>query len=434
MRPSLRNAGFAGIFAALIVLTQTGCSSGTNVAGLPAMTQTESQSARTPSSISAFPISISAFPVSISAFPILSSSPISIMAFPICKLSTSLAAAQCHGQYRSDILSILNPLLPALLAPGHHPADLQAAYGLASASASAGRNQTVAVVVAYDAPALESDLNIYRSAFGLGSCKTSNGCLSIIPGNGVKPVADAGWAQEATLDVEMVSAVCPLCHIMVVEAQDADIVHLAAAVNTAAANHATVISNSYSAPESAEVMQYASSYVHKGIPVTAGAGDRGYGVGFPADVPQVTSVGGTSLIHYLGGWAQAVWPATGSGCSAFAAKPSWQRDTGCGKRTMNDLAVVADPATGVSAYVSGVGGWNEFGGTSVGAPLVAGMYALAGNGTQLGDTSSLYAHASAFTPVVPRSNGQCSPAYLCNGGPGYSGPAGLGGPSGLGAF
>jgi subtilase family serine protease len=356
------------------------------------------------------------------------------MAFPICKIAAGLKSAQCHGQYRSDILSILDPLLPALLIPGFHPNDLQAAYRLPGASASAGRNQTVAVVVAYDAPALESDLNIYRSKFGLGACKTSNGCLSIVPGNGVKPAADSAWAQEATLDAEMVSAVCPQCHIMVVEAQDSDVSNLAAAVNTAVAHHATVISNSYSAPETAEVMQYASAYSHRGIPITAGAGDRGYGVGFPAAVPEVTSVGGTSLIRYLGGWAQAVWPATGSGCSGLMSKPAWQHDTGCGKRTMNDLAVVADPATGVSAYISGVGGWNVFGGTSVGAPLVAGMYALAGNGAQIDDTSNLYAHAGEFTPVVPRSNGFCSPAYLCNGGPGYSGPAGLGGPSGLGAF
>jgi subtilase family serine protease len=430
---SLRGAGYAGVLG-LIALSQVGCSSGANVASMP-VTQAASQFARTPESISAFPISISAFPVSISAFPILAGSPISIMAYPVCKAAPSLRTAACHGQYRSDILPILDPLLFSLLIPGFHPADLQQAYGLANASSASGEDQTVAIVVAFDAPALESDLNIYRNRFGLGSCKVSHGCLSFVNGNGVKPIADAAWAQEATLDAEMVSAVCPKCRIMIVEAKDADVANLAASVDTAAARHASVISNSYSAPEVPEVLQYASSYNHKGIPITAGAGDRGYGVGFPAVVPQVTSVGGTSLIRYHGGWAQAVWAATGSGCSAFMPKPAWQQDRGCEKRTMNDLAVVADPATGVSAYISGVGGWNEFGGTSVSAPIVAAMYALAGNGDQLDGTSRLYAHASEFTPVVPRSNGFCSPAYLCNGvWENYSGPAGLGGPFGLGAF
>jgi subtilase family serine protease len=167
--------------------------------------------------------------------------------------------------------------------------------------------------------------------------------------------------------------------------------------------------------------------------MTASAGDAGYGPGYPASVPSVTAVGGASLVNNGGTWGEAIWPGTGSGCS-YETKPSWQTDTGCSYRTVNDLAIVADPATGVAGYSLYVGGWTVFGGTSIGAPIVAAMYALAGNGSSINNPSMLYQNPNGFAPVTSRSNGTCYPNYLCTGGPGYDGPSGLGMPVGLSAF
>ncbi len=404
-----------------------GCSSHPELASLPAVqAQSSTSQLRRTLTANAFPIAISAIPITMSAYPV------SLSALPACAPSNNTTAV-CHSQYRSDIAPNPNPALPPSLIAGHQPGDLQSAYGLTRAAATRGGDQIVAVIVAYSAPALESDLGVYRAAFGLPPCTVAGGCLSFFDTGGGPAAYDPGWATEATIDAEMVSAACPLCKIMVVRATDASFVRLTQAVDKAAGQHASVISNSYSVPETSDVQQYASHYQLNGIPVTAGAGDQGYGVGFPASVPTVTAVGGTSLVHDPNfGWASAVWPATGSGCSTIFKKPAWQTDTGCSMRTLNDLAVVADPATGVAGYVSPAGGWAVFGGTSVGAPLVAGMYALAG--PKVSTLSNIYLKVGAFSAVTPRSNGLCTPPYLCNGGPGYNGPSGLGTPRDLSAF
>ena len=430
---------FSCALLAVTLAVQTACSGGGGA--MPPTPHTQAvanapqaqRTARKPLDIGAFPVEIVAFPVDIGAFPVDSE------AFAVCQAQTSSSVnAQCHSQYRSAIPPNPNPALDPSLIPGYHPSDLQNAYGLASAAAAAGSGQTVAVIVGYDAPALEADLGAYRTAFGLPACTKANGCLRVVYGSGSQPSANAGWAVEATLDVEMVSALCPLCKIMVVEAQDAEVSSLAPALSTAVANGATEISNSYSIYEGwGYLKQFAGYYNVPGVPITAGAGDNGYGTAFPAILDTVIAVGGTSLINAAGyGWASAVWSGTGSGCAKLVTKPSWQTDPGCSNRTQNDLAVVADPATGVAAYVSGIGGWAVFGGTSVGAPLVASMYALAGNASQISNAASLYANAASFAPVTSRPNGQCSitSQYLCNGGPGYTGPGGLGSPVGLSAF
>jgi subtilase family serine protease len=411
---------------------------------------------RAPLSIDAFPISIDAFPISIDAFPV------SIAAIPICQGAPTTASAGCHAQYRTDIASNPNPNTAASQLLGYAPADLQNAYGATQAAATAGGSQTVAIVVAYQQSTLESDLAVYRAAYGLPPCTSQSGCLTFISGGGAAP-GPAGpgpssnpWAAEAALDVEMISAMCPNCEILVSQANSSSIPDLANAVDAAVSAGATVVSNSYSVPEAADNAAYESHYNHPGVPITAGAGDQGYGVGFPASSPHVTAVGGTSLVRTSGStsgstlltgpgpapapgtvastWGEAVWPGTGSGCSAFFKKPKWQTDAGCKNRTLNDVAVVADPATGVAGYSVAAGGWNVFGGTSVGAPIVAALYALAGNGATIKDASHLYAHPNAFAAVLLRANGTCTPTYLCTASPGYDGPTGLGVPGSLAPF
>ena len=321
---------------------------------------------------------------------------------------------------------------------GYGPADLRSAYGLSSTGSSA---QTIAIVDAYDDPTAESDLSVYRSQYGLGSCTTANGCFRKVNQSGgtAPPRANGGWAQEISLDLDMASAICPGCKILLVEANSAAFTDLAASVDTAARLGATTISNSYGGSEFSQETSstYGSHYNHPGIPITVSSGDAGYGVEFPAASPYVTAVGGTHLTRASNarGWSETAWSGAGSGCSAYVAKPSWQTDTGCARRTVADVSAVADPNTGVSVYDStryqGASGWMVFGGTSVAAPIVAGVYALAGGGAA---PSYPYGHSSALWDVTSGSNGSCSVRYLCTATAGYDGPTGLGTPNGTGAF
>jgi subtilase family serine protease len=138
------------------------------------------------------------------------------------------------------------------------------------------------------------------------------------------------------------------------------------------------------------------------------------------------------------GWTETTWSGAGSGCSAFITKPTWQTDTGCARRTVADVSAVADPNTGVSVYdtfhVAGGGGWLVFGGTSVASPIVASVYALAGNASTVTYGSFPYSHTASLFDVVSGSNGTCSPAYLCTATTGFDGPTGLGTPNGTSAF
>ncbi|HEX8967194.1 MAG TPA: S53 family peptidase [Chloroflexota bacterium] len=319
---------------------------------------------------------------------------------------------------------------------GYGPADLRSAYQLPSTSAGAG--QTVAVVDAYDDPNAESDLGVYRAQYGMSSCTTANGCFRKVNqyGQSSYPRPSGSWAEEISLDLDMVSAVCPNCKILLVEARSSSLADLGTAVNTAVSLGATEVSNSYGGSEFSSETSYESYYNHPGVAVTVSSGDSGYGVEFPAASRYVTAVGGTSLrtASTSRGWSETVWSGSGSGCSAYVGKPAWQSDAGCARRTVADVAAVADPNTGVAVYDTyHQGGWLVFGGTSVASPIVASVYALAGNAATVTSGSYPYSHAAGLFDVVSGSNGTCG-SYLCTGGPGYDGPTGLGTPDGAAAF
>ncbi|HEV2261798.1 MAG TPA: hypothetical protein VGR69_05870, partial [Candidatus Rubrimentiphilum sp.] len=223
---------------------------------------------------------------------------------------------------------------------GYHPGDLQSAYALPSSTAGAG--QTVAIVDAYDDPNAESDLGVYRSQFGLSPCTTANGCFKKVNQNGVQgsyPRSNGGWAQEISLDVDMVSAICPNCHILLVEASSNSFANLGTAANTAASLGGNAISNSYGGGESSGETSNDVYYNHPGHAVTVSSGDNGYGVEYPAASQYVTAVGGTSLSRAsnMRGWTETAWSGAGAGCSAYEPKPSWQKDTGCSRRTVADV-------------------------------------------------------------------------------------------------
>jgi subtilase family serine protease len=322
---------------------------------------------------------------------------------------------------------------------GYVPADLQSAYKLSTAS---GLGQTIAIVDAFDDPNAESDLTQYRAQFGLPPCTTANGCFRKVNQNGgtTPPASDVGWAEEISLDLDMVSAICPNCSILLVEATTNSFANLAAAVDRAALMGAQAISNSYGGSETGSSSTEVH-YNHPGHAITASSGDSGFGVSFPASSPHVTAVGGTTLTRSTNarGWTESAWSGAGSGCSRVYAKPAWQTDTGCSARTVADVSAVANPSTGVAVFdtfgVSG-GPWFQFGGTSVSAPIIAAVYGLAGNGATVNYGSFPYAHTGSLFDVVGGSNGHCkrSVQYLCTAVTGYDGPTGLGTPNGSGAF
>jgi subtilase family serine protease len=338
---------------------------------------------------------------------------------------------------------------------GYGPSDLQSAYNLASAAAADGAGEIVAVVDAYNDPDANSDLSAYRSEFGLPACSEANGCFTVVSQTGSTtklpknaPASD-DWTGEESLDVDMVSAVCPLCSIDLVEANSDSDANLGKAVNEAVALGATYVSNSYGGSESsAETSEDSEYYDHPGTVITASAGDSGYGVEYPAASPYVTAVGGTSLstADNSRGWTESVWSTsstegTGSGCSAYEAQPSWQAaldlPSGCGNRIVADVSAVADPNTGVAVYdtANDNGGWNVYGGTSAASPIIAATYALAGTpGSSDNPAQYPYNDPSALYNVTTGSTSTCDPSYLCTAGTGYNGPTGLGTPDGTAAF
>jgi subtilase family serine protease len=332
------------------------------------------------------------------------------------------------------------------------PADLENAYNLTSASASAGSKATVALVDAYDDPNAASDLAVYRSYYGLPACTTANGCFKKVNEQGKTsgyPAPNADWSAEISLDLDMVSAICPNCHILLVEASSDSEADLGPAVNEAVTLGAKYVSNSYGQNEFSGEQSYDSYYNHPGVVVTAGAGDAGYGLLYPAASRFVTAVGGTSLLPASNarGWDEIAWSGTGSGCSAYEPKPLWQDDTGCALRTDNDVAAVADPETGVAIYdtydlwepTGGAcdEGWCEEGGTSASSPIIASVYALAGtpaSGTY--PAQYPYDDEEGLNDIVAGTDtfSGCTPAYLCTAGPGYDAPTGWGTPDGVAAF
>jgi subtilase family serine protease len=370
----------------------------------------------------------------------------------VCPPATP-GTAQCLALRRTDVAAVpASAVSPLTSPPGYSPADLQSAYGLPSGSQGSGL--TVAIVDAYDLPTAEADLAAYRSQYGLPPCTIANLCFRKVDQNGGTsyPVTAVGkgWDGEIALDIDMVSAICPNCHILLVEANDNYNNNLGAAVNTAVSLGAVAVSNSYAGPEWSGETYYDRYYNHPGVAITAGTGDCGYncaanypGIGYPAASQYVIAVGGTTLTRNgsARGWTESAWGdaagwGAGSGCSMYEPKPSWQHDTGCAKRTEADVSAVAG-GSGVAVYVNGL--WTAYGGTSVASPIIAAIYALAGRpaaGTY--PASYLYGNTAALNDVLGGNNDvtwhTCTVTYLCNGVAGYDGPTGLGTPNGIGAF
>ncbi|HEX3477947.1 MAG TPA: S53 family peptidase, partial [Kofleriaceae bacterium] len=289
-------------------------------------------------------------------------------------------------------------------------------------------------------PNAESDLAAYRTKYGLPACTKASGCLTIVNQNGAaSPLpanapANDDWTVEAALDLDLASAACPNCKLLLVLANDDQSDGLYTA-NNAAAAHAGVkaISNSWGGPEQSNSTSYETYFNHAGISEFVASGDAG-NTGAQSDYPStsayVTAVGGTSLVKSSNarGWTEGAWSSGGSSCSLHIAKPSYQTSTACSKRMAADVASVGDPNTGLAVYNAGSGGWIVVGGTSAASPFVAGVYARYGI-TPSNDASFAYAHAGQFFDVTTGKNGNGGGA-LINAGAGWDGPTGLGTPNG----
>lgn len=336
-------------------------------------------------------------------------------------------------------------------AGGLTPYALQTAYGV---DAGAATNQMVAVVDAYDDPKIWWELNAFDKKYGLAPETTDSFSRVDQRGGRTFPSADAGWAVEEALDVEAVRAMCHRCRIRLVEADNSSSANLAYAANRAVAIGATVVSNSYGGPEWAgEASWIRQAYTHPGVVVTASTGDDGWygwdqsndgaqaegGPEVPAAYPDVAAVGGTKLVLNSNGTAygERVWNrngqadvyglrwgpqgASGGGCSHVYPAPSWQTPlhgyelSGCkGYRMVGDIAADADPTTGMDIYTlyGGAGVWETVGGTSLAAPLIAGMWAVAGGAAgaqhpvqRLYDNQRM--RRSSYFDVYTGANGFC---------------------------
>ncbi|MES2202806.1 MAG: S53 family peptidase [Patescibacteria group bacterium] len=359
---------------------------------------------------------------------------------PVCPGPAAPSDARCHAHVVIDPSG--KPLVTNSRIVGYGPVQFQTAYGLTAAAALAS-TKTIAIVDAYDDPQAEADLNTYSTTFGLPACTTANGCFKKVDQTGGTryPRGDQGWGLEISLDIEVVHAACPNCKILLVEAASNSFSDLFAAEDYATA-HASVVSNSWGGSEfSGETsLSYDGHFNRSGVPITVSSGDSGYGVEFPASSRYVTAVGGTSLKINSNNTraSEAAWSGSGSGCSAYETKPSWQTDAGCARRSVADVSADADPNTGAAIYdsygYSGQKGWFEVGGTSLSAPLVAAIYALAGNAGSVVYGSYPYTHTAALFDITSGSNGSCGSSYLCTAIAGFDGPTGLGTPSGIAAF
>jgi hypothetical protein len=326
------------------------------------------------------------------------------------------------------------------------PAWLQQAYDTTWLSANRGSGDTVAVVDAYDDPTAASDLATYRAHFGLPACTVANGCFTEVNQDGQTqanagsnwPSANSGWLMETSMDLAAVSAICPNCHIVLVEASSDSYSDLVTAVG-AAANYSGVnqVTNSWG------VMYHGApsplAFGFSNVSIVASSGDTGYqlsaGPQYPSSAPNVVSAGGTSLstgsVSGYRGFTETTWAGSGSTCDTYYPKPSYQHGS-CNGRASADVSADADPNTGLAFLVDGQ--WTQAGGTSLSSPLVAAFEAITSPSTKTGQWA--YTYAAGLNDITVGNNdsasedewGPCSAtlAYICKAGSGYDGPTGNG--------
>jgi subtilase family serine protease len=316
---------------------------------------------------------------------------------------------------------------------GISPSQLRTVYGFSVS----GSGKRVAIVGAYNDVVIKGDLDRYSQTYGLPvlpacTSHTQVACFERLNEHGGQTFGspDAGWAVETALDVETVHGLCPGCRIELIQADTASMSHLMTAEDEAAVTGATIVSNSWGGSETKGEVGLDSHFGAPGVTYLAASGDSGYGVSYPAASSEVIAVGGTSLSVTTSGrrTSETAWSGSGSGCSRYEPKPRWQSDGGCVRRSIVDIAAVADPNTGVAVYSSSGGsgsGWFTVGGTSLATPIIAAGIAV---GALPSQASTLAQHRLGLYDVTSGQNGVCPLPYLCKATVGYDGPTGWGVP------
>jgi subtilase family serine protease len=383
----------------------------------------------------------------------------------VCSAPATADRMRCFAWMRTDLVArtIVEDGIPEGV--GFTPSDIASAYKL---NITKGGGQTVAIVDAFGYTQAESDLAAYRKAGALPECSTANGCLRIVNQTGSAaglppPNTTDDWRGEQALDLDAVSAACPKCKIVLVQTSTDSPDNLAAGVVTAVSKmRANIVSNSYGGPETPAL---SSAYNQPGHVIVAAAGDNGGGLSdgggpsVPCTLTTVVCVGGTHLVKAPGksrGWRESVWNdlasnqcngncgGTGSACSNAFAKPAWQSASTCPRRAAADVSAVASVFTPFAVYSvlfktsQNPSPWAGYGGTSLATPLIAGMFALAGNAATRHGAEEIWKTHSSFFDVTTGTNvlagitGPCASTVpeICTAKAGYDGPTGWGSPNG----
>jgi subtilase family serine protease len=395
----------------------------------------------------------------------------------LCSQPSRPDVMECFAMVRTDVVAtpqnepqVQDGAESCRFAEGYCPNDLQDAYKLPWSTG--GKDKTVAIVDAYGYKHAASDLTYFRKTMGLKACSTATKCLRIVNQEGhtsplpPEPPPSDDWKGEESLDLDMVSGICPNCKIILVQTNNNQTSNLYTGVKVAGSLGAKYIGASWgSGPEGSD-----NSIFHQpGIVISAAAGDNGgggrYGGGpiQPCTYTYVVCVGGTHLVPDVQskrGWSETVWNdwtftqcggpcgATGSACSKKIAKPAWQTDTGCKMRSAADTSATASLRSPVIVYNSEEGCsppncfW-LYGGTSASAQIISAVYALAGNAaSQMGGTYFWKHHSGHVNDVIHGNNLDAglgvtcasSVTYICTARAGFDGPTGWGTPNGVGAF
>jgi len=377
-----------------------------------------------------------------------------------------------------------SPAPKPLVATTYTPAQIRAAYGLpalpaagttpsAAQAAQMGAGQTIYIVDSNDDPNAAAELSTFNQKFGLPACVTK----PIAPGaalplaaaptgacqfsvvystasgamTATAPAYNSGWATEIALDVQWAHASAPLARIVLIEAPDASVASLLAAVNLANAMGPGIVSMSFGGSEGSWTASVDSAFSAPGMTYLAATGDSGAGVQWPAVSAHVLAVGGTSLTWSGSGTrAETAWSGSGGGVSQYVAQPAYQVPSlpglgNPGHRSVADVSFNADPYTGQYLAVispgSSTAGWLSAGGTSLSTPQWAGLVAIA-NAVRAQSAkpglgaphAALYSqiaavpgtYASAFADITSGSDGSCA---SCSAHAGYDTPTGLGTPN-----
>lgn len=322
------------------------------------------------------------------------------------------------------------------------PASLACLYGLVTVTSgcnpatlttvAAGGSKAIAIVDAYDYPTALTDLTAYSRQFGLPAPTAST--FTVAWAGTAKPGPDPDcttyggwncWAAEAALDIEMAHAAAPSAHIYLVEAKSNSNTDLFAAVAKAVslvqAAGGGEVSMSWGGAEYSTEAKSDLTFTGANVVFFASSGDS-EGTIYPAVSPNVVAVGGTTISRNpatLAFQGEIGWEDSGGGYSLYEPRPAFQSGIAAlvgNYRGVPDVAAVGNPRTGVwvySSYQNSYSGylyaWNILGGTSVAAPLWAGIANRAGHfsASTVAEQTLIYANAKTTTAYRDVTYGTC---------------------------